>query len=137
MRIPRASLLCWTVALVTGCATVGHRGDGPRLAGTYAVRLAITGRSTYTGTLTITRWAGDSAFGALRLVAPLAVEVAVHGVQSADTLRLRGSYSAANGCTGTLDAPLIVTGGAQRATGPATLEDKCVGALRGTMELSR
>jgi len=127
----------FSLLLVAGCATLGLGGTAPRLLGAYAARLAITGRSTYTGTLTIARWSGDSAFGTLKLVAPLAVEVAARGRQRSDTLYLLGTYSAANGCIGTMDASLAVGDGAGRAAGLVTLEDKCVGALRGSMEISR
>lgn len=134
---PTSALRLPVLALLTACASFGRSRAAPRLVGSYGTRLAITGRSTYTGTLTILRWSGDSAFGTLKLLAPLGVEVAARGQQRADTLHLLGTYSAANGCTGTMDAPLVVASDATRAAGPITLEDKCVGTLRGTMEIAR
>ena len=137
MRTVSSTLLYSCLAFLTGCAAVGRGRGAPQLTGSYSARLVITGRSTYTGTFTISRWTRDSAYGTLRLVAPVGVEVAARGQQRADTLHLLGTYSAANGCTGSMTAALLVSTGAARAVGPVTLDDKCVGALPGTMEISR
>ena len=125
-------------ALVPGACGLFRHVDTPRrLAGSYSARLIVTGRSTYTGTFTVGRWSADSVVGALTLVSPITVDVAIRGAQTRDSLRLAGSYSAANGCTGTIDSPLVMTRDHDGATGPFTLADKCAGALHGTMELSR
>lgn len=120
--------------VVAGCATL--RGSAPpRLGGTYAARLAVTGKSTYVGTLSTT-WVGDSASGSIKITSPLTVDMPIRGAQTGDTLRLRGTYSASNGCTGTIEVAL---GSATdvAARGPFTLNDRCAGAMPGVMELRR
>jgi hypothetical protein len=109
----------------------------PHMTGSYAARLQVSGRSTYVGTFSIAEWLSDSLRGSLRLVSPLAVDMVIGGRHAHDTLRLNGTYSAANGCTGTFAAPLVVTTDLATATGPFTLVDKCAGTLTGQMELKR
>jgi hypothetical protein len=123
--------------VLSACASLGRASAAPHLSGTYSARLMVTGRSTYTGTFTVAQWTSDSVFGSLRLVSPLSVDMSIRGTQAGDTLRLRGSYTAANGCTGTMESPLVVASDVGRATGAFTLVDNCAGPLRGTMELSR
>lgn len=125
------------LGLLAACATFGRSNNHAGLSGTYAARLTVAGRSTYTGTLIVERSTADSLFGALRLTSPITVEMPFRGGRVRDTLRLHGDYSAANGCTGTMDSPLVVAPGGDGASGQFTLADKCAGALRGTMELSR
>lgn len=135
LRATRCRVFC--LIAFTACATLGQARQNPRVSGSYAARLQVAGRSTYTGTFAVETWSNDSLRGSLRLVAPLAVDVVVAGRQTRDTLRLHGTYSAANGCTGTIDAPLVVAPDLATATGPFTLGDKCAGTLTGTMELRR
>ena len=130
----RALLPC---LLIVSSACVSLRPDPPpRLAGSYSAKLAVTGRSTYTGSFT-GEWVSDSLRGALKLTSPLTVDVAVRGGQSGDTLRLRGSYAASNGCTGTFEAAVGVARDLGGGRGPFTLADRCAGALTGIMELTR
>jgi hypothetical protein len=130
---PRFFLLC-SAFVIGGCATL--RGSShPRLGGTYAARLAVTGRSTYTGSLTA-EWVGDSLRGGLKLTAPLTVDMALRGAQSGDTLRIRGTYSASNGCTGTFEAA-VASATDVAGRGPFTLNDRCAGLLPGVLELRR
>jgi hypothetical protein len=122
--------------LLAGVACASLRGSSsPRLGGTYAVQLAVTGRSTYTGTFA-NAWSSDSTTGSLKLTSPLTVDVSIRGAQTGDTLRLVGNYTAANGCTGTFEASI---GGATDAAGrgPFRLNDRCAGTLGGVMELRR
>ena len=107
------------------------------MTGSYAAKLQVSGRSTYVGTFSIAEWMSDSLRGSLRLVSPLAVDMVIGGRQARDTLRLNGTYSAANGCTGTFAAPLVVGADLATANGPFTLVDKCAGTLTGQMELKR
>ena len=106
-----------------------------RLAGTYVVSLALSGRSTYTGTLEITPVAGDSVRGTLALTSPVRVDAPVTGAVRADSLRLNGPYSAANGCSGTIS--LAISLAAMPHTGPSRLVDKCVGELNATFTARR
>jgi hypothetical protein len=134
MELSMRSRVLVVLLIAAGCATL--RGSTPpRLGGSYAARLAVTGKSIYTGTLSAT-WAGDSATGTLTLTSPLNVDMPFRGTQTGDTLRLRGSYSAANGCTGTFEAA-IAAGADVAARGPFLLNDRCAGALPGVMELRR
>jgi hypothetical protein len=124
-------------ALLLAAACVSARNNPPpRLAGTYNARLVVTGRSTYVGSFT-GEWSADSLRGALKIVSPLTVDMPVRGAQTGDSLRLRGSYSASNGCTGTIDASVAVAKDLGSARGPFTLADRCAGTLTGTMELTR
>ena len=106
-----------------------------REAGTYVASLALTGRSTYTGTLEITPVAGDSVRGTITLTSPVRVDAPVAGAVRGDSLRLAGSYSAANGCTGTIAVAISLV--AMPHTGPARLVDKCVGELPATFTARR
>ena len=130
-------LLIATLLCVEACASLGRSGSRPRMTGSYAARLQITGRSTYVGTFSVSEWTSDSLRGSLRLVSPITVDMVIGGRQTGDTVRLRGTYSASNGCTGTVDAPLIVAADLATASGPFTLGDKCAGTLTGQMELKR
>jgi hypothetical protein len=118
-------------------ALIGCIHHAPRLDGSYAARLAVTGRSTYSGTLSITPAGGDSVRGMLRLLAPLSVDMPVVGAFRGDSLQLQGTYTVSNGCTGTMEGSVAVTNGGAGGQGPFTLTDKCVGTLTGTMELTR
>ena len=104
-------------------------------SGTYLVSLALTGRSTYTGTLEIIPLAGDSVRGTLVLTSPVRVDAPVTGSVRGDSLRLNGPYSAANGCTGTIS--LAVSLAAMPHTGPSRLVDKCVGEIPATFTARR
>jgi len=125
------------LSILSACATFRGASATPHMTGSYAAKLQVSGRSTYVGTFSIAEWVSDSLRGSLRLVSPLAVDVVVGGRQIRDTLRLNGTYSAANGCTGTFAAPLVVSTDLAAATGPFTLVDKCAGTLTGQMELKR
>lgn len=129
-----SSLLC--LLFVTAACVSARRDPPARFAGSYTAKLAVTGRSTYTGSFT-GEWVSDSLRGSLKLTSPITVDVALRGGQSGDTLRLRGSYSAANGCTGTVEAAVGVARDLSVARGPFTLADRCAGSLNGTMELTR
>lgn len=106
-----------------------------RVAGTYLVSLALSGRSTYTGTLEVTPVAGDSVRGTLALTSPVRVDAPVTGAVRGDSLRLSGPYSAANGCTGTISFAISLV--ATPHTGPSRLVDKCVGEIPATLTARR
>ena len=134
----RVSLSLFAVAVCAGaCASVGRSGSRPRMTGSYAAKLQITGRSTYLGTFLVSEWISDSLHASMRLVSPITVDMVLSGRQTGDTLRIRGTYSASNGCTGTVDASIIVAADLAPPAGPFTLGDKCVGPLPGQLELKR
>jgi len=107
----------------------------PRVSGTYLVSLALSGRSTYTGTVEVTPFAGDSVRGTLALTSPVRVDAPVTGAIRDDSLRLTGPYSAENGCTGTIS--LAISLAAMPHTGPSRLVDKCVGEIPATFTARR
>ena len=106
-----------------------------RVAGTYVASLALTGRSTYTGTIELTTTTGDSLRGTLVLTSPVRVDAPVAGAVRGDSLHLAGTYSAANGCTGTIS--LAISLAAMPHTGPSQLVDRCVGTIPATFTARR
>jgi hypothetical protein len=106
-----------------------------RVAGTYVASLALTGRSTYAGTLEITPVTGDSVRGTLTLTSPVRVDAPVAGSVRGDSLHLNGPYTAGNGCSGTVS--LAISLAAMPHIGPARLVDKCVGELPATFMARR
>jgi len=137
MRTP-ATLLAF---LMSGsCASTATRASGPppssRAIGSFAARIALTGRSTYAGSLDLSASSRDSVRGSLRLTSPIAVDAAVSGIVRHDSLLLSGSYHGSNGCMGDLRAALDMPTD-RAATGPFELADKCAGTLTGTMTVTR
>src|SRR5262245_42540628 len=107
----------------------------PSVAGTYVASLAITGKSTYTGTIELTTVGRDSVRGTVVLTSPVRVDAPVSGAVRGDSLRLSGPYSAANGCTGTIE--IAVSLATMPHTGPSRLVDRCVGELKATFTAKR
>ena len=130
------------IALVLSgaCASTSKRTAAPapssRASGSFAASLALTGRSTYAGVLTLTSSSPDSVRGSLRLTSPITVDVTLSGLMRGDSLLLSGGYSGSNGCAGDLKASLVMPTD-RGATGPFQLSDKCAGALSGVMTVSR
>jgi hypothetical protein len=122
------------------CASMSRRAAAPapssRATGSYAASLALTGRSTYTGVLTLTSSSSDSVRGSLRLTSPITVDVTLSGLVRGDSLLLGGGYSGSNDCAGDLKASLVMPTD-RSAAGPFQLADKCAGALSGVMTVSR
>lgn len=136
----RPKLLAAAYVLSAACTAVrGHSTATPpsaRAVGTFAAKLALTGRSTYTGALELKATTGDSLRGSLRLTSPLNVDAVVSAVFRRDSLILAGSYTAANGCAGELRASLAMPTD-HAGDGPFQLADKCAGTLNGTMSVTR
>ena len=107
----------------------------PTVTGTYLASLAIAGRGTYTGTIELTPVGRDSIRGTVAFTSPVRVDAPVAGVVRGDSLRLSGSYSAANGCTGSIS--LAVSLVAMPHTGPSRLVDRCVGEMTATFTARR
>jgi hypothetical protein len=137
MRIQRLAVVC---SLSTACAAArGHSAlplPSARAVGAFAAKLALAGRSTYTGALHLEATTRDSLRGSLHLTSPLNVDAVVSGMIRRDSLILAGSYTAANGCAGELRASLAMP--TDRAgDGPFQLADKCAGTLNGVMTVTR
>ena len=105
------------------------------VSGTYIASLALTGRSTYTGTIELASAARDSVRGTIVFTSPLRVDAPVAGVVRGDSLHLTGNYSAGNGCTGTIS--LSVSLATMPHTGPSKLVDRCAGAIDATFTARR
>jgi hypothetical protein len=136
----RPQLLVVVCVLPIGCSAVrGHTTVTPpsaRAVGAFAAKLALTGRSTYTGALQLQAATRDSLRGSLHLTSPLNVDAVVSGVVRRDSLILVGSYTAANGCAGELRASLSMPTD-HAGDGPFQLADKCAGTLTGIMTVTR
>ena len=138
MRTTATAIVATGLCLLAACAkppSASAPAPAARVAGSYVASLALTGRSTYTGTLEITPVAGDSVRGTLTLTSPVRVDAPVTGAVRGDSLRLTGPYSAANGCTGTVS--LTISLAEMPHTGPSRLVDKCVGELPATFSARR
>ena len=130
----RLASLVLSGALLTAIAC---RGAAPAVTpapsswvGAHNAELALAGRSTYRGTLEL-RAAGDSLAGTMRLVTPISVEATVGGRAVGDSLRIAGTYTAGNGCSGTMRGTVALA----TRTGPAELQDRCAGRLVATLTL--
>ena len=84
--------------LLAACSAVrGHPPEAPasaRAVGAFSAKLALTGRSTYTGAMQLTATTRDSIRGSLHLTSPVTVDAVVSGVVRRDSLILIGSYTA-------------------------------------------
>ena len=123
---------------LTGCAkrpVTPTAAPRPSVAGTYIASLAVAGKGTYTGTIELTPVGRDSVRGTVVFTSPIRVDAPVAGALRGDSLRLAGSYSAANGCTGTIAFALSLA--AMPHTGPSRLVDKCVGEMTATFTAQR
>src|SRR5829696_9400452 len=105
------------------------------VSGTYVASLALAGRSTCTGTIELTPAARDSVRGTMVLTSPVRVDAPVAGVVRGDSLHLAGTYSAANGCTGTIS--LVFSLATMPYAKPSRLIDKCVGPIDATFSARR
>ena len=136
----RLQLLVVAFVLPTACSAIrGHSTATPpsaRAVGAFAAKLALTGRSTYTGALHLEATTRDSLRGSLHLTSPVNVDAVVSGVVRRDSLMLTGSYTAANGCAGELRASLAMPTD-HAGDGPFQLADKCAGTLSGIMTVTR
>ena len=132
-----AAVLSLTACTRSPATTSATSAPAPatRVSGTYVASLALTGRSTYTGTIELTATVGDSVRGTIVLTSPVRVDAPVAGVVRGDSLRLAGTYSAANGCTGTIS--LAISLAAMPYTGPSQLVDRCVGTIPATFTARR
>ena len=136
VTIPALLLVACTRSPATRSSTPAPaRASTNRVAGTYVASLALTGRSTYTGTIELTPTTGDSLRGTLVLTSPVRVDAPVAGAVRGDSLHLAGTYSAANGCTGTIS--LAISLAAMPHTGPSQLVDRCVGTIPATFTARR
>ena len=136
----RAQTLALATALLTAACARGSTANStaatPRtVSGTYIASLALTGRSTYTGTIELTPTARDSVRGTMVLTSPVRVDAPVAGVVRGDSLHLAGTYSAANGCTGTISLSFSLA--TMPHTGPSKLVDRCVGPIDATFTARR
>jgi hypothetical protein len=124
--------------LMTDCMPFRSSGPAPaaRVAGAYSARVAVTGRSTYTGSIEITAVNGDSVRGVMKLTSPISVDVILRGRATSDSLVLVGGYTGSNGCSGDFRSSLLMPT-ATSGTGPFQLADKCAGTLSGIMTVSR
>jgi hypothetical protein len=122
-------------ACSTGATTTSTAATPRAVSGTYVASLALTGRSTYTGTIELTSAARDSVRGTMVLTSPVRVDAPVSGVIRGDSLHLTGTYSAANGCAGTIS--LAISLAAMPHTGPSQLVDRCVGTIPATFTARR
>lgn len=139
---PTLAVICAVLAALAGTTaclssrTTPAPAPAAAVAGQYAASLALTGARTYTGTLDLTAQGADSVRGNIRLTAPIAVDVILRGVARRDSLVLAGNYTGSNGCSGDFRASLAMSQ-AGMGTGPFQLDDRCAGALSGTMSVSR
>src|SRR5436190_10843406 len=126
--------------LLAACLSIrGNQPDAPasaRAVGAFSAKLALAGRSTYTGALQLAATTRDSVRGSLRLTSPLNVDAVLSGMVRRDSLILIGSYTAGNGCAGDLKASLSMPTD-RAADGPIQLADKCAGVLNGIMTVTR
>src|SRR5690349_12828317 len=121
----RLALLFAAASLaLSGCAKRSTTPATPRasVAGTYVASLAVAGKGTYTGTIELTPVGRDSVRGTVVFTSPIRVDAPVAGSIRGDSLRLNGSYSAANGCTGTIGLALSLS--VMPHTGPSRLVDR-------------
>jgi hypothetical protein len=140
MRIPVIVFVTTALPLIacTGSRATTSATAAPaaaRVTGTYIASLALTGRSTYTGTIELAPTARDSVRGTMVLTSPVRVDAPVAGVVRGDSLHLAGTYSAANGCTGTISLSFSLA--AMPHTGPSKLVDRCVGPIDATFTARR
>ena len=136
MRPWRAVPICLLLAACSGFRGPAAAPASARAVGAFSAKLALTGRSTYTGSLQLTASTRDSVRGSLHLTSPVTVDAVVSGMVRRDSLVLIGSYTAANGCTGDLRAALAMPTD-KAAEGPMQLADKCAGTLNGVMTVTR
>ena len=123
---------------LTGCSNrpaTPAAAPQPRAAGTYIASLAVAGKGTYTGTIELTPVGRDSVRGTIVFTSPIRVDAPVAGAVRGDSLRLNGSYSAANGCPGTIGLALSIA--AMPHTGPSRLVDRCVGEMTAVFTAKR
>ena len=136
----RLHLLVVVSVLSTACSAIrGHSTATPpaaRAVGAFSAKLALTGRSTYTGALQLEATTRDSLRGSRHLTSPVNVDAVVSGVVRRDSLMLTGSYTAVNGCAGELRASLAMPTD-HAGEGPFQLADKCAGTLSGIMTVTR
>ena len=126
--------------MLAACSSIrGNPPEAPaseRAVGAFSAKLALTGRSTYTGAMQLTATTRDSVRGSLHLTSPVTVDAVVSGMVRRDSLILIGSYTAGNGCAGDLKASLSMPTD-RAADGAIQLADKCAGALNGVMTVTR
>jgi hypothetical protein len=119
------------------CATAARSSGAPSLNGVYLATLAVDGRSTYTGSMTLAPAGRDSVTGNMRLTSPISVDMVLGASLHGDSITMRGTYSAANGCTGSFSAPLRIDAGGAGAQGRFQLIDRCAGTLTGAFRATR
>ena len=113
--------------LLAACSSIrGNPPEAPaseRAVGAFSAKLALTGRSTYTGANRVTGCSRELHRGSLHLTSPVTVDAVVSGMVRRDSLILIGSYTAGNGCAGDLKASLSMPTD-RAADGPIQLTDK-------------
>ena len=135
LTVVLATFLVAASACSRGSTTTSTAVTPRTVSGTYVASLALAGRSTYTGTIELTPAARDSVRGTMVLTSPVRVDAPVAGVVRGDSLHLAGTYSAANGCTGTIS--LVFSLATMPYAGPSRLIDKCVGPIDATFSARR
>lgn len=142
-RVRRAATIAavlTVVVLSAGCARATARGGASggspdaRYVGLWQASVAVGQRASYTGTLTVGGTA-PALTGILRLTSPITVDANLTGSAAGGVMTLSGSYTAGNGCTGTIR---ISASGAQGPLqGPTEMDDRCAGRLTATTTLQR
>ncbi len=127
-----------TSALLIGaaaCSPATPRPSAPSPTGpAWQLRLAVNQRSSYTGTVAVSGSA-TALVADVRLTSPLPISAQLTGTMVGDSVSVRGPYSAANGCTGTMT--LAIRPDSAGWAGSSVIEDRCAGTLRAAAQLRR
>jgi hypothetical protein len=131
------------VLVAAGCASAPPPPPDPGLGpialtdGTYLGHLEIDDRR-FDATLRLTRATAPNWGGSLTVVSPVEIEGDVQAVAWDSIVRIRVSYTGADGCEGRIEGILDVgrEGAVDKLDGPVTVHD-CVSPVAGRMTFRR